>query len=547
MRYQDSLYEAFLEEMHRLEEFRLNYSAEHPDVPLERDDPDVKRLVEALAFFSARSHSAGIRNITNAQRRMFRQFFPYILSPLPSMAIVQAQPLGELADRVNIPASTELLIVPEGGRKATFRTLSDLDIFPLRVSRVDLRSFSIQGYRLGISFETTFSRSDEIGKLPLYINYLNDYPASLRFLSLLKKHLKRAFVVYDFEDNERSDGLSVPLTFGLESTCAEDETMHPVEKERTFFHFPQKELFLNACIPFPGRNWKNFTVFIDLDGDWPSNTVVNEKMFQLFATPVSNLTSSMANPVVCDGLSWRKKINHPDRDGEFSFHSIKGVYRVEDGVMIPLRPCVIAGSESTYEVETEKNEDGTICGWLDLHYPGAFEQNFNVAVDARWLQPAFSNFLNNRCLVKTWRRTVKGVKWELISSIVAHRNVDFEEKLSLFLHLFTLRNKVKLDIDDIQDLLTILGSVFSGPFRRMSDLIDTVDIQEVPLGVRNHRGMVKQVYKFGLKRYEPILECIVDTFVQHISVILNSWIDGALVDIEINRNTELDDNSETVL
>ena len=51
MRYRDSLYEAFLEEMHELEDFRISHATEHPGVPLDRDDPDVRRLVEALAFF----------------------------------------------------------------------------------------------------------------------------------------------------------------------------------------------------------------------------------------------------------------------------------------------------------------------------------------------------------------------------------------------------------------------------------------------------------------------------------------------------------------
>ena len=53
MEMDEKLYRAFLEQMYELETFRMEYASRHPSAPLDRDDPDVKRLVEALAFFSA--------------------------------------------------------------------------------------------------------------------------------------------------------------------------------------------------------------------------------------------------------------------------------------------------------------------------------------------------------------------------------------------------------------------------------------------------------------------------------------------------------------
>ena len=56
------LYDEFLSELELLEKFRITYSGIHPFAPVERDDQDVQRMVEALAVFSARSRLAGERS-----------------------------------------------------------------------------------------------------------------------------------------------------------------------------------------------------------------------------------------------------------------------------------------------------------------------------------------------------------------------------------------------------------------------------------------------------------------------------------------------------
>ena len=47
MQLDDTLYKAFLEELQDLEKFRMSYAALHPAAPLDREDQDVRRLIEA--------------------------------------------------------------------------------------------------------------------------------------------------------------------------------------------------------------------------------------------------------------------------------------------------------------------------------------------------------------------------------------------------------------------------------------------------------------------------------------------------------------------
>jgi len=50
MKTDDNLYKLFLEHMHDLENFRMSYAALHPATPLDREDPDVRRLTEAMTL-----------------------------------------------------------------------------------------------------------------------------------------------------------------------------------------------------------------------------------------------------------------------------------------------------------------------------------------------------------------------------------------------------------------------------------------------------------------------------------------------------------------
>ena len=73
-----------------------------PGVPLDQEDPDVRRLIEAMAIFTARTRLAGTRHINARHRQILLQYFPFLLTPLPAMALAQAVLTGQLAEAVFI-------------------------------------------------------------------------------------------------------------------------------------------------------------------------------------------------------------------------------------------------------------------------------------------------------------------------------------------------------------------------------------------------------------------------------------------------------------
>jgi len=351
MKTDDNLYKLFLEHMHELENFRMSYAAMHPATPLDREDPDVRRLTEAMAYFAARTHMAGIRNIVDFRRRIFQQFFSYLLTPLPAMGMIRPKLTGQFGEPVSLPKGSEIAVSSETKGTAMFRTLHDLRILP--ISLVDLKMLLLpnRGFRVLLSLRAPYSRSDDIGQLRFHINHLDDYQASLRVLHGLKKHMRKASVVFDEKVSEDTRGTPCELSFGAPRDMDEEEWPHPLQRERFFFHFPHQELFLTVQLPSQVRNWREFTIFFDLDSQWPRSMMLNQDVFQLFAVPIVNLNRAMAQPVASDGTRERYAIRHPEAEYKFHLHSVKGVYRVKDNSMVPMRAGILSGGSGSYEIE----------------------------------------------------------------------------------------------------------------------------------------------------------------------------------------------------
>jgi len=533
MKTDDNLYKLFLEHMHELENFRMSYAAMHPATPLDREDPDVRRLTEAMAYFAARTHMAGIRNIVDFRRRIFQQFFSYLLTPLPAMGMIRPKLTGQFGEPVSLPKGSEIAVSSETKGTAMFRTLHDLRILP--ISLVDLKMLLLpnRGFRVLLSLRAPYSRSDDIGQLRFHINHLDDYQASLRVLHGLKKHMRKASVVFDEKVSEDTRGTPCELSFGAPRDMDEEEWPHPLQRERFFFHFPHQELFLTVQLPSQVRNWREFTIFFDLDSQWPRSMMLNQDVFQLFAVPIVNLNRAMAQPVASDGTRERYAIRHPEAEYKFHLHSVKGVYRVKDNSMVPMRAGILSGGSGSYEIEESVDGTGVRRNWLALHFPEAFQEPQTIAIDALWMQPWFSEALGERLQADTFGRNIVGLNWELVGNIVPHAVNTFQAEMEGFLHLLTLRNKSALNLDDLLGMLQTLGSVHQGQFKRAYDLLTEVKVVETPLNKSGTPGTVKLVYHLHFKDFDASLMALVETFAAHVKNILDSWISEATVEVKV--------------
>jgi type VI secretion system protein ImpG len=536
MEIDEHLYRAFLEEMNALENFRMNYAAAHPSVPLESDDPDVRRLMEALALFSARTRIASLENVVSSRRRIFQQTFPYLLTPLPAMAMLQARPTGQFVEPAILPKGSETAISPKSGGSAIFRGIHDLRIFPIALTELKMLLLPNKGFRLLLVLETPYPRNDHIGELPIHINHLNDYNASLRVFHTFRECLARISVVFNERATETSSGVPCDYTLGAPGDAAEggidDETPHPLQKERLFFHYPQQELFLNIQIPPPPRNWRRFTLCLDLNPQWPRSLILNKEVFQLFAVPIVNLRRGMAQPMICTGAQERYVIRHPMPEYGFKLQAVLGVYEVTKSGMAPIRAGILSGGRGSYEVERTRNDSGVELPYLSLHFPEAFETPKTVAVDALWLQPWFSDVMAQKHSITPYSRDITGVKWELLGDIMPHGENRFSANTDGFMHLMTLGNKHFLNFEDLCGLLRTLN-VTEGHFKKAFQLLSDLRVVEVPCRGNGSACMLKHIYYLHFKGLDPGARPLVETFAARVGRMLDAWMAHATVEVKV--------------
>ena len=526
-------YKAFLEEMNAMENFRMAYLADHPSIPLERDDPDVRRLIEAMAFFSARTHLAATRNIFATRLRWFQQFFPFLLSPMPAMGLVQIIPTGQFVESITLPMGSEMAISSESGGTATLRTLADLTIIPLSRHGSSMVDLPGGGYRWMMHLRTPYTRSDDIGRLSFHINHLFDYLASLRLLHALKHHLKRTAVVFDEKAGETSVGTPCKVTFGLfEDKKTTTNWPHPIQKERLFFHFPTRDLFMNVSIPSTPRNWRSFTLMMDLDAHWPKNLRLKPDMFELFTVPIENLKHEMAQPVIFDGTRERVSIRHADPGKGFELHAILGVYQVEKDTLIPMKPGILSTEGGAYEIGISGQSDNRRY-WLNVHFPRAFQQPRTICVDAEWHQPWFSQAMPQRMKIMPFTRNVPGLKWEILGEFVPYTDAKIHENIDLFLHLLVLTSKFMLNTDDLKSLLAATGVFEKGQFKNAQEFLKDVRVEEAPLQEPRKGHLLKHVYYLKMNEFDEGIQPLVETFVEHLEAMLNAWISNNVVEVKL--------------
>ena len=528
MRIDDSLYTSFLEEMEALDAFRIAYRGRYPGAALDREDPDVRRLMEAMALFSARTRQAAERHKSSTYRRMFQQFFPWMLTPLPSMGVVQAVPTGMLAESAHYPLGTEVALAPESGGVALFETLAPLTILPVEVKEVKRLNREEGGVRICLCIETSFARNDAIGTLSFFINHLNDYETSLSLHCGIESHLQSASVVFEEKADAQSLGEACKVSFGLSPSG--QKSVHPLERERRFFHFPWQDLFFHVEVPQPSRAWKRFTLCLDLDDTWRGGVNLSTELFHLFAVPVINLRSDRARPIQAEGTREYGMVHHPDAEKGFSVHSVKGIFEVTQEGMVPIDPGILFVSAPSWESESISTPQGGIAHRVNLNFPEAFEEPKTLSVTACWHQPWFSQCVNQRMEIRPWSRETVGVNWELASDTIAHEESPLEDNLDVFLRFLTLTNRVELSKTDLLDLFQALGMTAKSRFASVLGLLADVTL-ETSAHQQKGAGAVTSVYTLYFYEHGSELEPLIQVFMKHVGTILDAWVSAMRIEV----------------
>ena len=137
------------QELQHLREMGAEFAVQFPKIAsrlrlegLEVADPYVERLLEGLAFLSARVQLRLDAEFPRFTHRLVEILYPGFLAPVPSMLIAQLQPdpgAQGLEDGLTIARGSTLLSRPgkAGSTACRFRTADDVTLWPLEIAQAE--------------------------------------------------------------------------------------------------------------------------------------------------------------------------------------------------------------------------------------------------------------------------------------------------------------------------------------------------------------------------------------------------------------------------
>lgn len=519
---EEKIYQAYLEELQQIEKFRSSHISLYGETPIESEDPHTKRLIESLAFFGARARLHGTRKIVQIHQCLFRQYFPYLVNPLPAFAMLQLKPSIRYPEKVSIPAGSALVFKTANNLKATFQTLDPLDVLPLFSKSFNFERRGKEGWRCSIEYTSPHISTEEVGSFKLYINHLNSFLSSLSISFAMQYSLEKVQVFYDESKITNETGLECSISFGYN---VEERKVfsHVLEQIRSLLHFPQQELFINIGIPPCDKRWQSFTLCFDFNDKWPESQKLNSDSFIPFVVPIINLKKSSADPIYHDGTKDSHPLLYPEPLEKFELHTVVNVSEVLSVGTRPIIPGMLGIGVGTYEVDYFAKE-------IMLDLPNVFNDPKTVVVDALWTQPWFSNYMNDDLDLQFPEAQSFGINVRLLGSIHPYENT-LEDDPNYLIKILSLKNQNRLTVNEILFIMHTMKSLNFSVFESIPDLIKELKISE-KFNQTQKSSLIE--YEFFLKDLGSQKWELVVLFFKYLNNLLNCWLASFEVNTKIH-------------
>ena len=345
-------------ELQILREDGAAFAARYPKVaphlgldPGRNPDPMVERLLESLAYLTARIRHESEAELPGLAGQILGLMCPSLAAPTPSMSVVSFSPDYSLLDKLNqgwlIPAGTRLYSDPEGeGPVIRWQTGWPLTLTPARVTVVSQSALSLKefGGREGecAVFRLRFTGLSAGQRLRLFLK--GDRFATFPLHDWVHTATRRLFLVDDVERPDRDfKTLSLPRDFLRPAGLDPDDLILP-GRDRTwvgfrllqeYFACPERFLFWDLG-PWPDLKNLSDNGTVDLvlllTEPPPEGLEVAAAMFDPAAVPVVNLFERPAEPIHLDHRRVMYPL-HPDlrRGDSTEIHSVLSVTALASG------------------------------------------------------------------------------------------------------------------------------------------------------------------------------------------------------------------------
>jgi type VI secretion system protein ImpG len=318
----------YQEELSLIRKLSAEFAEQHPKIAGRLrlgknsvEDPHTARLIEAFALNNAKLQYKLDNEFPEFSDALLTILHPHILSPIPSMAIVQFQidPI-KWRGKKTIPGDTRIVSDERYGEVCTFTTRYSVEILPLKIEKAVFRGKpfiapSISKFNNACSVLHLTLRS-----IQKNISLADFSPEKLRFYIPAPPSL--AAKIYETLFNDKLSGIVLaasstdPHPIILDKAClqpvgfSEDDNLLPYSKRTSlahqllleYFSFPEKFLFFDLILTkevqqkfiHPEMVIEIFFYFDVVEVDLEKN--IDADCFALNCTPMVNLFEKKAEP-----------------------------------------------------------------------------------------------------------------------------------------------------------------------------------------------------------------------------------------------------------
>jgi type VI secretion system protein ImpG len=300
----------YQQELNNLRELGSEFSKAHPAIaPMlsgSAADPDVERLLEGVAFLTGLLRQKLDDEFPEVIHDLMQLIWPHYLRPVPSTTMMAFSPKPTLRESMIIPAGVQIASIPVEGTTCYFRTASDVEIHPLRLS--DVRFSEPAGCPPVITLAMELDGLQVADWKPQSLRFFlsGNYTSATDTYFLLRHHLKRIVI--------KPGGGGTPYVlsgdFLKPAGFLDSEALIPYPSHafpgyrilQEYFVAPQKFLFLDL---FGWEQWNDrgdgsrFEINFELD-DLPFPPSLSKDSFLLFVTPAINIFANDSDPIMID-------------------------------------------------------------------------------------------------------------------------------------------------------------------------------------------------------------------------------------------------------
>lgn len=559
----EDLFREFLTELQALDDFRNEYASRYDFEGLGRDDQDVRRLMEAMAFYAARTRAGVERAMHRYKLQALEQLFPHLLSPMPAMALLYPVLTSNVTETRRLSRSAEVQVAsgppasPASARAALavaapaadapparrFRVLTDIDVFPLHLVERSVRLVkapnapSVLSLMLAASPHASESKryyADlelPLRELSLYINPQGDPLLALRVFDALEQALYRVTARFFSEGVQRHEIITRRVRFGLRESEGSGWE-NPIEVARRSIHYPLCELCLGIPLDGAPAEWTWMTLELELDERWPQNLAVSDQSFLLNAGPIENVVRRTAEPIDADGTRSRHRLQHQEPKTGLKVREVLGVYRGDPttpGARTTLLPSALAGEGYTLEVEGRGPGRDT---WLETDSVlGSLDAPERLYVDADWYVPDPRLPNGREAHVSIEDHDLGAMLWRVADPLRAPHESAFLGDARALERLLELHGRRLRSVADLDLLLQVLGVPESEVLARVPRYIASLASSLVP-DARAASGGVR-AYDLTLSELPPVLAPAARLLFRLLPGVLGIWSGDMEVQVRV--------------